>query len=142
MNVVSIPEPGARQVDLDDLGRAGPHQEQLPDVRPPRQKPGDLTVKLGIGIRQTRQILLFENRRPEPGFGKDHHARRRLQKVRAGAAAHDQEERVLHLAVQPDDPGQPAEHLALAAFLQNGRVAATAGRGVQAHAATPSFAAI
>ena len=48
--------------------------------------------------------------------------------------ADDQEEGVLHLAVQPDDPGQPAEHLALAAFPQDGRVAAAGGGGIAAHA--------
>jgi hypothetical protein len=45
---------------------------------------------------------------------------RRLDQVRAGARAHHQEEGVLDLAVQPDDAGEAAEHLALAALAQHG----------------------
>ena len=48
--------------------------------------------------------------------------------VRAGARADDEEERVLDLAVQPDDAGQPAEHLALAALAQHRRVRAAVAR--------------
>jgi hypothetical protein len=33
--------------------------------------------------------------------------------MRAGAAADHKEEGILHFAVQPDDTGQPAKHLAL-----------------------------
>ncbi len=111
---------GAVQVQLDHLGRAGADKEQLADVGAAGQQAGHFAVKLGIGIGKAGQILFLKDRGAESGFGKDHHAGRGLQQVRTGAAAHDQEEGVLHLAVQPDDAGQAAEHLALAAFLQNG----------------------
>jgi hypothetical protein len=42
-----------------------------------------------------------------------------LEQVRAGARSDDEEKRILHLAVQPDDPRQPAEHLALTALAQH-----------------------
>jgi hypothetical protein len=44
--------------------------------------------------------------------------------MRAGARADDQEEGVLNLPVQPDDPGQAAEDLALAPFLDGSGFAA------------------
>ena len=51
--------------------------------------------------------------------------------------ADDEEEGVLHLAVQPDDPGQTAENLALATLLQNRGVATGVcrDRGGRVHAA-------
>ncbi len=119
---------GAVQVQLDHLGRAGPDQEQLPDIGAASQQAGHFTVQLGVGIGQTGQILFFQNRGAEPGFGKDHHAGGGLQQMRAGAAADHQEKRILHLAVQPDNAGQTAEHLALAAFAQHGGGAAADGR--------------
>ena len=97
-----------------------------------------LAVKFGIGVGEAGEILFFEDRGAEAGFGEDHHACRRLQKVRAGAGADHEEEGILHLAVQPDDPGQAAEHLMLAAFAQNGGGAASGRQGkIEAHAATP-----
>ncbi len=87
------------------------------------------------------EVLFLEDGGSEPGLGKDHHAGRRLQQMRAGARTDHQEEGVLHLAVEPDDAGQPAEHLALAALLQDRRVAASAGHGegpAKGHAGTPA----
>ena len=120
---------GAGEIKLDDLGRAGAHKEQLPDVGTARQQARDLAVQFGIGIGQTRQILFFKDRGAEAGFSKDHHTRRRLQQMRAGAAAHHEKEGILHLAVQPDDSREAAEHLALAAFLEDGHIAAAGGGG-------------
>ena len=71
----------------------------------------------------------------EARLGEDHHARGALQKMRAGARSDNQEERVLHLAVQPDDSRQPAEHLVLATFLEDGGIAAPFG-----HAGTSAWA--
>jgi hypothetical protein len=126
----------AVQVQLDDFRWAGPDEEQLLDVRAAGQQTGDFTVQFHIGIREARKILFFENRRAKARFGKNHDTSSRLQQMRAGAGADDKEERILHLAVQPDDPGQPAEHLALAAFLQNRHVAAAHLWRVKAHAGT------
>ncbi len=130
---------GAREVELDDLRGAGTDEEELADVGAAREEAGDLAVELVIGVGEAREVLLLEDRGAEAGFGEDHDARRRLQQMRAGARAHHEEEGILHLAVQPDDAGQAAEHLALAALLQDRRVAAAAGgrgreRGVHAAA--------
>ena len=77
---------------------------------------------LVIGVSQPGEVLFLHDRCAEPWFGKDHHPGGRLKEVRAGARADDQEERILDLAVQPDDPGQPAKDLALAALPQNRRI--------------------
>ncbi len=86
-----------------------------------------------MGVGQARQVALVDDRGGEARLGKDHDAGGRLQEVRAGAAADHEEERVLYLAVQPDDAGQPAEHFALAAFAQHRRIEAAArcGRRLQ-----------
>ncbi len=118
---------GAMQVELDHLGGAGADEEELADVGPAGQKPRHLAVELGIGVGKAGEILLFEDGGAEARLGEDHHPRGGLQQMGAGARAHHEEEGVLHLAVQPDDAGQPAEHLTLAAFLQDRRGAATAG---------------
>jgi hypothetical protein len=92
-----------------------------------RQEALDLAVELLMGVGHAGQIALFEDRGAEAGLGEDHHARGGLQEVRAGARAHHQEERVLHLAVQPDDAGEAAEDLPLAALFQDrGVLAASA----------------
>ncbi len=65
--------------------------------------------QLLMSVGETGEVLLFENRGAESGFGEDHHPGGGLQEMGAGAAAHDEEEGVLHLAVQPDDPRQAAE---------------------------------
>ena len=129
MRRVQLRQPFGRagEIELDDLGRAGADEEQLADVGAARQQARDLAVKLVMGVGQTGQIRFLEDRGAEARFGKDHHAGGRLQQMRAGARADDQKEGVLHLAVQPDDAGQAAEHLALAALLEDGRVAAAGG---------------
>ena len=131
----------ARQVELDDLRRAGAHQEQQPDVRAPLEQAGRDAVQLLVGVGQPGEVALLDDRGGEARLGEDHHARRRLEQVGAGARAHDQEEGVLDLAVQPDDAGEPAEHLALAALAQHREVRAALGRGGErAHPASPSAA--
>ena len=131
----TLPFGGLRKIQLDHLGRAGPDQEQLPDVGAAGQQAVHFAVKLGLGIGQPGQILFLQDRRAEAGFGKDHHSGRRLQQVGTGAAAHHQKEGILHLSVQPDDSREAAEHFALAALAQDRQVAAAAG-GKGAHAAT------
>jgi len=122
---------GARQVELDHLGRAGADQEQQLDVGPAREQFVDHAVELVVGIGEAREVALLDHRGAEARLGEDHHAGGRLHQVRAGARAHDQEERVLHLAVHPDDAGQPAEHLALAALAQHRHLGAAAGVGAR-----------
>jgi hypothetical protein len=122
----------AGEVELDDLRRAGADEEQLPDVGAALRQALDLAVKLLMGVGHAGKVALFEDRGAEARLGEDHHAGGGLQQVRAGARAHHEEKRVLHLAVQPDDAGEAAEHLALAAFLQDGRVAAASGGGIGA----------
>ena len=131
----SLPLGGLRKIQLDHLGRAGADQEQLPDIGAAGQQAVHFAVQLGLGIGQPGQILFLKDRRAEAGFGKDHHPGCGLQQMGTGAAAHYQKEGILHLAVQPDDSRQAAEHLALAALAQNRQVAAAAG-GERAHAAT------
>ena len=129
---------GAREVELDHLGRAGADEEELADVRAAGEEAFDLTLELLMGVGETGEVLLFENRGAESRLGEDHHPGGGLQQVRAGARADDEEEGVLHLAVQPDDPGQAAEHLTLAALPQDRGVQAAGGGGVEAHAGWPS----
>ncbi len=109
----------------------------MADVGPAGQQTGHLAVKFDIGIGETRKIFFFENRGAKAWLCKDHYPGCGLQQMRAGAAADDEEKRILHLAVQPDDPGQSAEHLALAALLQDGGVTATALGQVEAHSRAP-----
>jgi len=89
----------------------------------------------------------LDDRGGKTRLGEDHHAGCRLQQVRAGARADDEEEGVLDLAVQPDDAGQPAEHFTLAALAQHraggGVATATRGKGggscgAATHSAAPS----
>ena len=131
----------AGEVELDDLGRARADEEQLPDVRAPLEQTGDLAVELFMRVGEAGEVLLFEDGGAEARLGEDHDAGGRLQEVRAGAAAHHKEEGILHLAVQPDDPGEAAEDLALATLLQDGGVAAAGpgGKGREVvHAAASS----
>ena len=115
----------AGEVEFDDLGRAGADKEKLFDVGTPGQKALHLAIKFFMGIRHAREVTFFKNRGAESGLGKDHHTRRGLQKMRAGARSDDQKERILHFSVQPDDAGQAAENLSLAALLQDGSVTAS-----------------
>ena len=78
-------------------------------------------VELVVDVGQAGEVALVDDRGREARLGEDHHAGRRLDQVRAGARADDEEEGVLDLAVQPDDAGQAAEHLALAALAQHRR---------------------
>jgi hypothetical protein len=87
----------------------------------------DLAVELLMGVGHAGQIALLQDRGAEAGLGEDHDAGGGLQEMRAGARAYHEEKRVLHLAVQPDDAGEAAEHLPLAAFLQDGGVLAASG---------------
>ncbi len=128
---------GAREVQLDDLGRAGADEEELANVGAAGEKAFDFAFKFLVRIGQTGEVLLFENRCAESRLGENHHSGGGLQEVGAGAAAHDQEEGVLHLAVQPDDSGEAAEHLTLATFAQNRGVEAAGCGGVKAHAGWP-----
>ena len=132
---------GLGEVELDDLGRAGADEEQLADVGAAGQQAVDLAVELGLGVGEAGEILFLEDRGGEARLGEDHDAGGRLQQMRAGAAADDEEECILHLAVEPDDACQPAEDLALPALAQDGQVA-TAGCGNgDGHAAIPAGAA-
>ena len=116
----------AAEVELDDLRRARADQEQHADVGPALEQPGDDAVELVVGVGQPGEVAFVDDRGGEARLGEDHHARGRLQQVRAGARADDEEEGVLDLAVQPDDAGQAAEDLALAALLQHRRRARAA----------------
>ena len=120
----------ALQVKLDHLGRAGAHKEQHLDVRPPLQQAVHHLVELAIELGAAREITLIDDGGGESRLGEDHHTRRGLDQMRAGARAHDEEEGILDLPVQPDDSGQATEHLALSALAQNRRIgAAIALRG-------------
>ena len=107
---------GARQIELDDLGGAGADEEELPDAGPALQHAGDLALEFLVCVSEPGEVALFEDRGTEARLAEDHHPRRRLQQVGAGARADDEEEGVLHAPVQPDDSGQAAEDLALAAL--------------------------
>ena len=72
-----------------------------------------------LRVGQAGQVALLDDRGREARLGEDHHAGGRLDQMRAGARADDEKEGVLDLAVQPDDAGQAAEHLALAALAQH-----------------------
>ena len=123
-----------RKVQLDDLRRAGADQEQQLDIGPPLQQLRHDGVQFVVRVGQPGKVAFIDDRGGEARFGEDHHAGGGLDQMRAGARADDQEERVLDFAVQPDDAGQAAENLALAAFPQDRPVAANVRRGA---AATP-----
>ena len=129
----------ARDVELDDLGRAGPDEEQAAHVRAPVEQFGHHAVEFVVGVLQAGQVALFQDGGGEARLGEDHHAGGRLEQVRAGAGADHQEEGVLHHAVQPDDAGQAAEHLALAAFAEDGSVGAAGHAGAPSSRASRSF---
>ena len=107
---------GAGQIELDDLGGARAHQKQSADVGAAGQQFVDDFVQLLVGIGQTRQIALVNDGGAKTRLGKNHHARRRLNQVGASARADHQKESVLDFAVQPNDAGQAAKHLALTAL--------------------------
>ena len=107
------------QIQLDHLARAGTHQKEGADFRTAGQQLLHEPIELLIGIGQTRQIPLAQDRCPEAGFRKDHDARRALHQVGTGAGSHHQEEGVGHAPMQPNNRGEAAEHLPLATFLQD-----------------------
>lgn len=110
-----------RKIDLDHFRWAGADKKQKLDLWASRQQPIDDGVEFIVNVGDAGEITVFENGGGEARLGEDHHARRRLDEMRAGARADDEKERVLNLAVQPDDAGQSAEYFALAALLNDGR---------------------
>ena len=94
----------------------------------------DLALELVIGVGEAGEVALVEDGGAEARLGEDHHAGRRLDQMGAGARADDEEEGVLHLAVQPDDAGQAAEDLALAALPKDRSFLAGADPGRCVHA--------
>ena len=132
------------EVQLDHLGRAGSHEEELPDVRAAGEQFVHNLVKFRLRICEAGKIRFLQNGRAKARFGKNHHAGGGLQQMRAGPRANHQKERVLHLAVQPDDSRQTAEHFALTALFENRCFAATAACGEAwqfGHAVTSGIAA-
>ncbi len=79
----------------------------------------DHPVQLVVGVGEAGEIALLDDGRGEARLGEDHHAGGRLDQVRAGARADDEEEGVLDLAMQPDDAGEAAKDLALAALVED-----------------------
>lgn len=118
---------GLGEIELDHFRRARTDEEQRADVRAAFEQAVYHPVELVLRIDHAGKIALFHDRGGKARLGEDHHARRRLQQVRAGAAAYHEEEGILHLAVQPDDPGQAAEDLALPAFAQDGALRVGSG---------------
>jgi hypothetical protein len=112
---------GPRQVELDHLGRAGAYQEQQLDVGPAGEQAIDDAVELVVAIGHPGKVALLDDRGGEPWLGEHHHAGGRLEQMRAGARTDHEEKGVLDLAVEPDDPGQPAKHFPLPAFAKDGR---------------------
>ena len=98
-----LPRRRALQIDLDDLGRAGADEEQELDVGPALEQAADDAVEFVVDVGDAGEVAFVEDRRREARLGEDHDAGRGLDEMRAGARPDDQEERVLNLAVQPDD---------------------------------------
>ena len=113
------PGGGAGQVELDHLRRARADQEQQADVGAAGQQPVDHAIELVVRVGAPGEVALLDDRGGKARLGEDHDAGCRLQQMRAGARADDEEEGVLDPAVQPDDAGQSAEHLALALLAQD-----------------------
>ena len=131
---------GPGQVELDDLRRTGPDEEQDADVGAAGEQLGHHAVQFLIGVGHAREIALFHDRGGEAGLREHHHPGCGLDQVGAGARTDHEEEGVLDLAMQPHDPGQATEDLALAALPQHrpasGRLDRGARREVQhGHAA-------
>ena len=104
------------EVELDHLGRAGTHEEKPSNIGAARQQFGNHPIEFFVAIRHAGQIPLTKNRGRETRLCKNHDARRGLQQVGAGAGPHDEEERVLNPAMQPNDRGQAAEDRPLTPF--------------------------
>ena len=127
---------GAAEIELDDFGGARADEEEQLDVGTARQQLIDDAVELLVAIGHPGEVAFLDDGGAETRFGEDHHAGGGLEEVRAGAAADDEEESVLNFAVEPDNPGQPAENFALAAFTQDRRTVGSRGRHDAAHAVT------
>ncbi len=110
---------GLGEIELDHFGRARADQEECTDVRSPLEQRHADAVEFSVGIGQASEVSVGQDRRAEAGLGEDHHASRALQQMRTGPRADDEKEGVLHLAMQPDDAGEPAEHFALTALAQD-----------------------
>lgn len=136
---------GAR---CDVIYRGSVSPDFYADVRAALQQLPGNPVQLLVAVGEPGEVALPQDGGGEPWLGEDHHPRRRLQQMGAGARAHHEKEGVLDAPVQPDDAGQPAEDLALAALAQH--LGGAAARGVQAlrgldvreaaHSATPASA--
>ncbi len=86
---VRQPRRGAREVELDDLGGARPHEEQQLDVGAPLDEPGDDAVELVLGVGEAGEVAVIDDGGGEARLREDHHASSGLQEVRAGARADD-----------------------------------------------------
>ena len=109
---------GAAEVELDHFRRAGANEHQKPDVGPPVEQALHHAIELFMHVGHAGKVALFHDGGREAWLGEDHHACSRLHQMGAGARSDDEEEGVLHLAVQPDDRGEAAEDFMLAAFTQ------------------------
>ena len=118
---------GAAEIELDHFGGAGAHQEQHLDVRAAGQKLVHDPVQLLVGVGHAGEVALLHDGGGEAGFGEHHHPCGRLYQVGARARADHQEKGVLDLSMQPDDAGQAAENLPLAALPQDGAGAVRSG---------------
>ncbi len=94
----------------------------MPQVGPALQDASDLALELVVDIGQSGEVAFLKNCGAEARFAEDHDAGRGLEQVSAGPGSHDEEEGILHAPMQPDDSGQPAEHLPLPPLPQDGRV--------------------
>jgi hypothetical protein len=78
---------------------AGADEEQQPDVGAALEEARDDAVELLVDVGQAREVALLDDRGREARLGKDHHPGGRLDQMRAGARADDEEECVLDLSV-------------------------------------------
>ena len=101
------------QIELDHLGWAGPDKHQHADIGASGEQASDHTIQLVVHVRHAGEVTLLDDRGCKARFREDHHTGCRLHQVRARPASNDQKERVLHLAMKPDDRRQTAENLAL-----------------------------
>ena len=140
------PRGRAAEVEFDHFGRARADEKQKLDLRAAGEQLRHDAVELLVRVRKTRQVTLINDRRAKPGLGKDHHAGRRLNQVRTGPRPHHEKKGVLYFAVQPDDTGEPAEHLTLTPLAANqgdlGRPLGAACVQYGAHVGTPNTGAV
>ena len=89
----------AAEVKLDDFRRAGANEKQRGDVGATREQLPHHAIEFVVGVRETREIAFTQDGSGKSRLGEDHDTSGRLHEVRAGARAHHEEERVLHLAL-------------------------------------------